>query len=156
MNNRRDERIVAQRRKIQSDAYQILIYCLIASIVVQQFILHAPFAQFAVELFCLLGAGIYAVVRHLSAGIDIWNTDLPGGKGLFLGSMLFGVLAAVLFMLLSGEKRMGTLALFFLAVTVCHYLVQLLLRHLIRKKQKQIDDALEDDRAVSSEKHQKP
>lgn len=46
-----DERVVSQRRKIQSDAYQILVYCLLISVLIQQFIMNAPFEQFAVEFF---------------------------------------------------------------------------------------------------------
>ena len=38
-----DERIVLQRRKVGSDAFGILFYGLLASVLVQQFILLAPF-----------------------------------------------------------------------------------------------------------------
>lgn len=73
-NNIQDERILLQRRRIQSDAYQILIYCLLISIIIQQFILKVPFSQFAVEFFCITGMGLYMIIRHLTSGIDIWNS----------------------------------------------------------------------------------
>jgi len=45
-----DERVVAQRRKINSEAYGILMIVLLGSILVQQFLLNAPFKQYAVEV----------------------------------------------------------------------------------------------------------
>ena len=48
-----DERIVLQRRKVGSDAFGILFYGLLASVLAQQFIL-CTFSQYAAELILLL------------------------------------------------------------------------------------------------------
>ncbi len=50
-----DERILQQRRFIQSRGYAYLVLILAVSVLVQQFVLHAPFAQYAVEFFLLIG-----------------------------------------------------------------------------------------------------
>ena len=41
-----DERIQSQKRKIQSDALQIVSFFLLISVAVQQFLLNAPLTQF--------------------------------------------------------------------------------------------------------------
>lgn len=64
----------------QSDAYQILVYCLMISVLIQQFIMNAPFAQFAVEFFCLIGSGIYITIRNLSVGVYIWDPQIKPTK----------------------------------------------------------------------------
>ena len=40
-----DERIQSQKRKIQSDALQIVSFFLLISVAVQQFLLNAPFVN---------------------------------------------------------------------------------------------------------------
>ena len=69
--NMQDERISSQREKINSEAYIILMTVLFASMIVQEFLLNAPFRQYAAELICFSGMGVYITVRHLMLGVDI-------------------------------------------------------------------------------------
>lgn len=66
-----DERIAAQRRKIQSDACGILLIVLLVSTLVQQYVFDAPFSQYAVEFVCFVGASIYIVIRNIISGNDL-------------------------------------------------------------------------------------
>ena len=45
----RDERVISQRRKVSSEADGILMFALLASILLQQFVMNAPFKQYAAE-----------------------------------------------------------------------------------------------------------
>lgn len=47
-----DERVISQRRKIQSDGFQFLIYALFLSVLIQQIFLQAPPSQYMAELLC--------------------------------------------------------------------------------------------------------
>ena len=51
--NLQDERVLAQRRKINSEAYGILMIALLCSVLVQQRLLNAPFEQYAVAYMLL-------------------------------------------------------------------------------------------------------
>lgn len=47
-----DERVLAQKRKIGNDAFQILLYGLIAVILIQAYLFNAPFSQYARNNLC--------------------------------------------------------------------------------------------------------
>ncbi|WP_419886524.1 DUF6773 family protein [Paenibacillus sp. B-A-8] len=143
-----DERIVSQRRKIQSDAYQILIYCLLISILIQQFIMNAPFAQFAVEFFCLIGIGIYITIRHLSVGVDIWDSRSHTNKKLLINSIISGGICVSLLIVLAGERNVRSIILTFVTFTMVYFLVHLVLRNINKKRQRQIDDELSTDEDI--------
>lgn len=143
-----DERIVSQRRKIQSDAYQILVYCLLVSILIQQFIMNAPFTQFAVEVFCLIGIGIYVTIRHLSVGVDIWDSQRHTNKKLLINSIISGGISVSLLIILAGERNVWSIILTFVSFTIVYFLVHLVLRNINKKRQQQIDDELGSDDTV--------
>ncbi len=140
-----DERIVLTRRKIQSDAYQVLVCILVISIIVQQFFLNAPFSQFAVEFFCLIGSGIYMTIRHLTAGIDIWSSKEKSSKSLLISILTSGVISVILLAFLSGEDNIENLVLFFVCFTVFSFIIHTLMRFINKKKQESIDNKMNKD-----------
>jgi hypothetical protein len=140
-----DERIVSQRRKIQSDAYQILVYCLMISVLIQQFIMNAPFEQFAVEFFCLIGSGIYITIRNLSVGVYIWDPPNQTNKKLLTNSIISGGICVSLLIILAGDRKVWNMTLIFVAVTIIHFLTHLVLRNINKKRQRQIDDEISSD-----------
>ena len=76
-----DERVLQERRKIQSRGYSLLVLALAASVLVQQLALDAPFSQYAAELFLLLGCGVYQLIAHAVRGLDLWNRERRSLKG---------------------------------------------------------------------------
>lgn len=145
-----DERIVSQRRKIQSDAYQTLVYCLLISVLIQQFIMNAPFEQFAVEFFCLIGSGIYITIRYLSVGVDIWDSQRQTNKKLLINSIISGGICVSLLVVLAGERNAWSIILIFVSFTVVYFLTHLVLRNINKKRQRQIDDELGSDEDIES------
>lgn len=90
-NKVKDERIIAERRKIQSTGYAWVVTILLTSVVVQQFFMRAPFAQYAVEFFVLVGCGIYSTIAHYKRGIDIWNPRGDGRKEILINTLIAGI-----------------------------------------------------------------
>lgn len=138
-----DERVVLQRRKIQSDAYQILICCLLASILIQQFLMNAPFSQIAAEFFCVIAMGIYITLRHLTAGIDIWKRDSSDWKKLMAGSIISGTVCTALMVFIAGIKRVDTLCTFFLCYSAFYFLAHFTIRRLSGRRLRQIEEEMD-------------
>lgn len=140
-----DERILQQRRFIQSRGYAYLVLILAVSVLVQQFVLHAPFAQYAVEIFLLIGCGIYNLVSNCTRGIDIVNPTGKNPAQLLVESVETAVVGTVALALLGGERNWQDLLLFFITFVAVMYGVRLGLILLTRKKQEEIDKALDQD-----------
>ena len=140
-----DERILQQRRFIQSRGYAYLVLILAVSVLVQQFVLHAPFAQYAVEFFLLIGCGIYNLVSNCTRGIDIVNPTGKNPAQLLAESVETAVVGTVALALLGGERNWQDLLLFFITFVAVMYGVRLGLILLTRKKQEEIDKALDQD-----------
>lgn len=140
-----DERILQQRRFIQSRGYAYLVLILAVSVLVQQFVLHAPFAQYAVEFFLLIGCGIYNLVSNCTRGIDIVNPTGKNPTQLLVESVETAVVGTVALALLGGERNWQDLLLFFITFVAVMYGVRLGLILLTRKKQEEIDKALDQD-----------
>lgn len=138
-----DERIITQRRKIQSDAYQILIYCLLAAVLIQQFFLRAPISQFAAEFLCVLGVEFYIALRRLAEGVDTWQKQNQTTTQRLLGSLNSGVILTFLMVFLAGEKDYETLAQIFLAFAVTTFVVKAILQHVSIKRKKQLEKNLD-------------
>lgn len=141
----KDERLITARRKIQSDGYQILVLVLLLSVFVQQFLLHAPFSQFAVEFFCLIGCGAYNIVRNFSSGIDIWKSETRTRKNIFVHVLVSGVLAMIILACFSGERRLDNLLLFLVCFVTFSFAFQLLMIRMNKRRQDQINRELEED-----------
>ena len=140
-----DERILQQRRFIQSRGYAYLVLILAVSVLVQQFVLHAPFAQYAVEFFLLIGCGIYNLASNCVRGIDIVNPTGKNPTQLLVESAEIAVVGTVALALLCGERNWRDLLLFFITFVAVMFGVRLGLILLTRKKQEEIDKALDQD-----------
>jgi hypothetical protein len=138
-----DERIITLRRKVQSEAYQILMYCLLISIVVQQFFLNAPFSQFAVEFISLIGMVILTTIRQLKVGIDIWGSKEKTNKKLIANILISAFISVILLAFLSGENNLKNLILFFACFSMISFLLNAVLRFINHKKQKDISDIMD-------------
>lgn len=138
----KDERIQLERRRIQSDAYGILVYGLIACIFMQQFVLKAPVSQFLGELFCLCGIGLYVTIRQFAAGIDIWSRPNQTAAKTFLNSVVTGLIVTAFLILIAGEQNVLFVVSFFVCFTISSFFVSLLMQNLNKKKRTKIEEAL--------------
>ena len=144
-NKIQDERILLERRIIQSTAYAWIVMILLISIVVQQFLMKAPFAQYAVELYLLIGCGLYNIISNLKRGIDIWNPSGESKIKLLLNTVISGIASVILFAFLSGEYGIKSLAGYFLTFVAIFFAFRLLMIKINNKKQKSIEERLDED-----------
>ena len=155
--NTQDERVVAQRRKIHSEAYSILMMVLLASILVQQFLLNAPFEQYAVEFICFFGMSIYMIIRYLTFGLDIYGEGKRSKRIPLVNSMVVGITVTTINGVLNyteyaeryQEEGIGYfitfLAVTFISAAVSAFAVLSYLDYLNKKKQAKIENQLEQE-----------
>lgn len=73
----KDERVTTQRRKIDSEAYHILIILLMVGLFVEEFIFNAPFKHYALTFGALVFTVLYSIFRYLMTGLSIYNSEKP-------------------------------------------------------------------------------
>lgn len=159
--NSQDERVVAQRRKINSEAYGILMIVLLCSMLVQQFLLNAPFEQYAVEFIGFFGMSIYMIIRYMTLGLNIYGEGKRAKAIPFVNSIVAGIVVTAINGVLNytqyaeryKEDGIGyfiaVLAVTFISATVSTFVVLSCLNYLNKKKQakiqKQLDEMEQDE-----------
>ena len=148
-----DERAVAQKRKIGSEACNLLLGGLIISLLIKEYVFNVPFSQYVTELLCLFGALIYIVIRNIIAGNDLCETKNNGKKSVVLMSLFGGLVTCVTSGIANyaryGEKYTDgiffliTLAILFVSGTVVTFLICLPIYKLNQKRQKKIAEELD-------------
>ena len=87
-----DERVVAERREINSEAFRIVMFALLCSIFLQRYLLNAPFIQYAVELICVAGIFIYTTVRYIKRGLNVFGEKKLAKSTLLVNSIVVGII----------------------------------------------------------------
>lgn len=140
-----DERILAERRKIQSRAYAYIVYILLIAVIWQKFFMNAKFAQYSVELFILIACGIYNIIAYYIKGIDIWNSVQVSKKQIFLNTVISGLIASTLYAVFSGQHEFYNLAIFFLAYVLFFFVIRYVMTFFNKRKQEKINKGLDND-----------
>ncbi len=140
-----DERVVAERRKIQSDAYGLMILGLLIAVLIQQFVFVAPVEQYAVELLFVVGAGVYNLIRTISSGMDIYGGKVMGWKAIIVRAIPAGILAMLLNSIITGLDDVPTIIISGAVFMAMFILVQLGIWLLNKRKQQKIDRKLDED-----------
>ncbi|WP_312442939.1 DUF6773 family protein [Lacrimispora sp.] len=169
--NMQDERVVALRRKINSEAYGILMIVLLGSILVQQYLFNAPFKQYAVEVICFFGMSLYMTIRYMTLGLDIYGEGKRSKVIPFVNSIVAGIVVTVINGVLNytqyAEKYkedgigyfIAVLAVTFISATISTFVVMSCLNYLNKKRQakiqKQLDEKEQDEYFVKSSQNSK-
>ena len=152
----KDERIVFQKRKIGSDTFGIVYFGLIASILLQQFILEAQFSQYAAEFIIFAVATVYIVVRNIIVGNNIFGESSNGQKMVIINSLISGITITVITTTLNsinyGLDKMGgvpgialTALITFASGAFVSFIGFEILYRINEKRQKQITEKYNDD-----------
>ena len=149
-----DERTVAQKRKIGSETCSLLLLALLIAILVQQFVLNLPFANYAAEFICFFGACFYLLIRNITAGNDLYSRKNTGYKWVIINSLLCGFTICVVTGI-ANYTRYGdnttssiwliTLLITFLCGTAASFLGFSLIYYFNKKKQQNIADELDEE-----------
>lgn len=153
--NIQDERIVSQKRKIGSDAFGIIYFGLIVSILLQQFMFDASFSQYAGEFVLFMVAAVYIVVRNIIVGNNLFGDSFNGQKMVIINSLVCGITITAISTTLNsvnyGLEKMGgstgiaLIALFtFASGAFVSFIGFEVLYIMNKKRQKQIDDKYND------------
>lgn len=153
--NIQDERIVSQKRKIGSDAFGIIYFGLIVSILLQQFMFDASFSQYAAEFVLFMVAAVYIVVRNIIVGNNLFGDSFNGQKMVIINSLVCGITITAISTTLNsvnyGLEKMGgstgiaLTALFtFTSGAFVSFIGFEVLYIMNKKRQKQIDDKYND------------
>ncbi len=143
-----DERILAERRKIQSRAYAYIVYILLIAVIWQKFFMNAKFAQYSVELFILIACGIYNIIANYIKGIDIWNSVQVSKKQIFLNTVISGLIVSTLYAVFSGQHEFYNLAIFFLTYVLLFFVIRYVMTFFNKRKQEKINKELDNDECV--------
>lgn len=159
--NMQDERVSAQQRKINSEAYSILMLVLLVSILVQQFFLNAPFEQYAAEFICFFGMSLYMIIRYMMVGLNLYGEGKSAKYLPIINSLVVGITVTMINGVLNFSKYgnhykedgigyfIATLFVTFISASISVFVLMSLLDHMNKKKQariqKQLDEAEESD-----------
>ena len=149
-----DERILTQRRKINSEAYGILMIVLLASILIQQFLLNAPFEQYAVEFICFFGISFYVLIRYMMLGLNIYGETkvIPLVNSIVMGIVVTAINGVLNYSKYAEQYKedgigyfIAVLAVTFISATIISFIVLAFFGYLNNKRQARILKHLDED-----------
>ncbi len=145
MNNKiNDERITITQNKIRSEAYSIVMFFLLISSLVQQF-LNLPKEQYIVELLVFIGGGLYLIVRNINLGIDIYNSKPVNYFKIFLTTFLSAFIAIGILVFFYNERDTSQLITFFMTFVSMFFIFSVVMRKILEKKLDNINKELDDE-----------
>lgn len=151
-----DERVLAQRRKIGNDAFQLLWFVLIISVLIQQYVFDAPFSQYCVEFICFIVSSIYILIRNIYAGNDVYGPKASSKKIISINALVIGGSISITLTALNYEKNenlknvdlleiLGSALITFIVAAAVAYLVGTFIDQTNRKKQASIEAKFDED-----------
>ena len=159
--NPQDERIMSQRQKINSEVHGILMIALFGAIIIQDFLLKAPFEQYAAEFICFVGIAVYLIIRYMALGVNIYGEGKNHKAMLLINSIVAGLAVTAINGVLNylqyaeqyREDGMGyfiaMLAITFISATVFTFMVLACIYYFNYKKQvkiiRQLEEAEQDE-----------
>ena len=150
------ERVVSQRRKINSEAYGILMIVLLSSMLIQQYLLDAPFEQYAVEFISFFGISVYITIRYMTLGLNIYGEGKRSNAMPFVNSIVTGLVVSAINGFLNykqyAEKYkedgiiyfIAVLVITFISATISAFVVLSFLNYLNKRKQAKIQKQLDE------------
>jgi len=151
-NNINDERILSERRRIQSRGYTYIIYALVTSIVIKMVFMDAGFEMYASELIILIGSGLYMIIANYLKGINIWSINPNDGTNRYTKNF---IIAGVIYIILNDnlKKYIGigiadskmTAIVYSVSWITIFSITSIVMYYLNKKKQEKIDKQLDDE-----------
>ena len=150
-----DERLRALRKKVNSEAFGILMVVLLVSVLIQQYMMEAPFEQYAGEFFAFLGISIFMILRHLSLGIKLFGEGkrakiIPLINSLILAGLVTTINGIANYSTYADQYKtdgmgyfMAVLLVTFISAWLSAYLVLLFMAYLSKRKQEKIEKRLD-------------
>ena len=151
-NNINDERILSERRRIQSRGYTYIIYALVTSIVIKMVFMDAGFEMYASELIILIGSGLYMIIANYLKGINIWSINPNDGTNRYTKNFIIaGVISIILNDNLKKYIGIGiadskmTAIVYSVSWITIFSITSIVMYYLNKRKQEKIDKQLDDE-----------
>ena len=149
-NNINDERILSERRRIQSRGYTYIIYALVTSIVIKMVFMDAGFEMYASELIILIGSGLYMIIANYLKGFNIWSINPNDGtnrytKNLIIAGVISIILNDNLKKYIGFEDSKLSAIVYTVSWTTVFSIISIVMYYLNKKKQEKIDKQLDDE-----------
>ena len=149
-NNINDERILSERRRIQSRGYTYIIYALVTSIVIKMVFMDAGFEMYASELIILIGSGLYMIIANYLKGFNIWSINPNDGTNRYTKNL---IIAGVISIILNDNLKKYTgiedsklsAIVYTVSWTTVFSIISIVMYYLNKKKQEKIDKQLDDE-----------
>lgn len=151
-NNINDERILSERRRIQSRGYTYIIYALVTSIVIKMVFMDAGFEMYASELIILIGSGLYMIIANYLKGINIWSINPNDGTNRYDKNLIIATVISII--LNDNLKKYTGIGIADSKMTAIVYsvswitifsIISIVMYYLNKKKQEKIDKQLDDE-----------
>ncbi len=139
----RDERVILAKRKIQSDGFTFVWLLLLASVIIQQFVFHAPIEQYAVEFIIFFVMSAYLLIGNIVRGNDIAPTR-NNNAIIGLQSALTGVAIGAMVYFVT-EDNIGVSILTCVCCTVGSFITLKVMYYANNKKQANINSQFDDE-----------
>ena len=148
--NINDERILSERRRIQSRGYTYIIYALVLSIVIKMVFMDAGFEMYVSELIILIGSGLYMIIANYLKGINIWSINMNDGTNRYTKNLIIaGVISIILNDNLKKyteiEDSKMTAIVYSVSWIGVFSVISIVMYYLNKKKQEKIDMQLDDE-----------
>lgn len=141
-----DERILLERRKIQSKGFAYVIYALLISVLVQQFLMSAPFEQYAVEFIILMACGFYNLIANYRKGIDLWASENNNNiKNPLLQSLSVGLGAGIGLYFIASLRDIPQLIIICLSIVISYFVFSSVVIRLNKNRQSKINQELDEE-----------
>lgn len=156
-NNVVDEREINVRRKIGSDAFTILMFILLLSTLVKQFVFKTPPENYAVEIASFVIMSFYVVLRNIASGLSIYGNEKKSKYIPILNSLVTALTVTVVIGIQNylqyssryqgGDVKyfLGVLAVTFISAFLGTYIVMTLFASMNKAKQERIKSKLDEE-----------
>ncbi|MFB0919057.1 MAG: hypothetical protein QMB63_08335 [Clostridiaceae bacterium] len=153
-NNVVDEREINVRRKIGSDAFTILMFILLLSTLVKQFVFKTPPENYAVEIASFVIMSFYVVLRNIASGLSIYGNEKKSKYIPILNSLVTALTVTVVIGIQNylqyssryqGGDVLGVLAVTFISAFLGTYIVMTLFASMNKAKQERIKSKLDEE-----------
>lgn len=152
-----DERVIEQRRKVSSEVDGLLMIALLVAVLVQQFLLNAPFKQYGAEFICFIGISLYKLVRYMTLGLDMNNEGKHAKRMPLIYSIVGGTTVTVMNGILNYTRYadqykedgivffVAVLVVTFVSASAFCFIVVSAFYHMNKTKQDKIQKRLDED-----------
>lgn len=152
----KDERVMAQRQKVNSEAYGILMAILLVSIVAQQFIFKAPLKQYAAEAISFFAMSVYMIIRYLNLGVNLESYERKTKSLALVNSLVTGLVVTAINGFLNYHQYadkykadgigyfLSMLLVTFISSSLLVFMTMLVVNDLNKKKQRKIQKKLDE------------